>query len=367
MILDRDTLGANGHAIYQVDFFVPAAPQRVPSLAVIAMEPLPANAANNMPLAFYRWGTLANRDLYFSYVNTRPGAQATVPYSADTALFKRVPKPGWHRLALVFEGPEKIRCFIDGNEPKFSPINDKTLRKLQVGVLQSDPKFSYDAYIDNLSIQWTAEDVALPASPYAAGWPPAPAAAASGQTVAKAAAKPAEPKSAESRSNDIQWAEPGDAWQETQRSKRPLLFYFTATGFATADRLDSILATDSRAKTFLDAHCRSRIDVNQLMGGRIAQRYGIFKVPTFLIVSPDSKELARVTFGKDDTWDTLRPTPGGEVGGSPAGFTSENPDTAASANPTPAVSFIPCIPHLYQQKSPHAARISTCFPESASR
>jgi hypothetical protein len=37
-----------------------------------------------------------------------------------------------------------------------------------------------------------------------------------------------------------------------------------------------------------------KVDVNQLGGGTLAQRFGIVRVPTFMVMGPDGKELKRI-------------------------------------------------------------------------
>src|SRR5690606_35599835 len=91
-------------------------------------------------------------------------------YEFDKAFRNEIPRPGWHRFALVCEGPSTIRCYVDGRETPFSPITDNSMKEIMVGLLLADSQRSYVCYADNLSIQVSDEAPALPASPYDAGW-----------------------------------------------------------------------------------------------------------------------------------------------------------------------------------------------------
>ena len=47
-----------------------------------------------------------------------------------------------------------------------SPVEEPSLRKLQVGLMLVESKNHYSCYADNLSIQWSPENVPLPDSPW---------------------------------------------------------------------------------------------------------------------------------------------------------------------------------------------------------
>jgi hypothetical protein len=296
--LDRDQLGENGRALYQADFFLPGGEAGdLPAIAVLAMEPVEKGPAPKNPASYYRFG-VGDKRTYFSFM--KPGLATAAVYKMDKQLLTLIPRPGWHRFAIVFEGPDTIRCFVDGREASFSPLNEPTLRKLSVGVLGAWRSITYDAYIDNLSTQFTSDVSDMPLSPYSADWT-IPAGPASLRKAGSAAAT-AQP---DSGTLPGQWLEPNGAWTAAQRDGKPFLMYFYAPGMGASSETDQIFRTDQRAQAFLARHACTRIDVNQYEGGTIAKKYSVFKVPTFIAVSPDGKAHRRTVFRKGNQWNMI--------------------------------------------------------------
>lgn len=289
IVLDRNQLGEKGRALFQADFFVPAG-KHAPSLAVLAAEPQGAKKTiREVAKTFYRFGfTLGNR-LYYSLVLASGETKNFVP---DPALFTRIPRPAWHRFALVFEGADKFSCYIDGQKTSFSPVTDGSVRQMVVGVLCVDKTESYDCYVDNLSIQVSNEAPEKPASPYASTW-------------SSTGAGPSMQPVATPSLDGLQWPEPEEAWTKAQMAKKPLLLYFQAPGIPNVQALDNILQTDPDAREFLASHVCARVDVNQLKGGTIAKQYGVFRVPTMIVIAPDTSWHKRATFSKNTTWKQL--------------------------------------------------------------
>jgi len=289
VILNRDQLGARGRALYQADFFVPGGSVPLPSLAVLAMEP--PFPGEKIPKSIYRFGMTKAFRMYFSYVIR--GTEEATMYKEDRVFSEKMPRPAWHRFAIVFEGPNTIRCYVDGNELSFSPIQEPTLRKLQVGLMLADKEYSYTCYADNLCIQYTPQDVPLPDSPYLASWEK----------------KPSQPQTTIIQPPTIEtafvWLDPDTAWQQSSVTQSSMLVYFHAPKIADTLRLNQIFETDKKAQDFLRKYILVKVDVNQLQGGMIAQKYRVFKVPTIIIFNPNGTEKLRAIFGKNDTWGTL--------------------------------------------------------------
>jgi hypothetical protein len=309
LILDRDRLGAEGRALYQADFFIPAADMTLPNVAVLAMEP--PEPGKNTPKAFYRFGIALNRALYFSTM-VQTEAEARL-YVQDRSYLEKITRPGWHRFAIVFRGPTTIHCYIDGIEMPFSPIEEPTFRKLQVGIMVADKEKAYDCFVDNLSIQWATEDAPLPDSPYAEGWVPKignPAQVASGpadaapSTAATGTASPGAPK-ATAAEEPILWYDPATGYEKATAAKKPLMVCFYAPRIPATQTLSQIFDTHPSAQAFLRQHVLAQIDINQLQGGELAKRFLVFKVPTIIQIGPDGQEKARATFARDDTWETF--------------------------------------------------------------
>lgn len=307
-VVDRTKLGPNGRALFQADFYIEGG-DSYPSIAVLAMEPPKGAVNNNVPSikgSFYRFGITKGDRLYFSQIT--PGAELATRFEQDRDLLAQIPTPGWHRFALVCEGPETIRCFIDGREASFSPLQDTALSSVMVGLLLAENASAYTAYADNLSIQISDDAPALPASPYDAGWT-LPAGAST--KAASSGASTARPTANVTTALAEEWLPPTQAWAKAQQEKKGLLLYFYAPGVQRVERVNELLASDAGAKAYMARHACARVDVNQLEGGSIAKKYGIFKVPTFLVIAPDASDYKMYSPGANDTWQKIE----GEFGG----------------------------------------------------
>lgn len=296
IILDRDAIGQRGRALYQADFFIPGTSDTLPNIAVLAMVPL--QPGETRPNTFYRFGITKNSVLYFSRHTL--GETTTQVYHQDATFISKLRRPGWHRFAIVFEGAEIIRCYVDGQELPFNPIRENTLRQLQVGIMLVDITNAYDAYIDNISIQWTEEDVPLPDSPWVEPSSVAP-------TASSGAFQVSSPEPAMGhRLDEISWYDPATGWALANSTQRSMLAYFMAPRIATTQELDQIFLTDSAARAYVQQFVPVRIDVNQLQGGQIAGNLNITRVPTIVIFNPDGTEGGRATFTTRNTWETFR-------------------------------------------------------------
>jgi len=316
-ILDRNRLGEKGKALYQADFFVPAPGEVVPNIAVLAMEPMVPG--EKKPRSFYRFGMTENRHVYFSYVVQ--DEKNALDYKFDEALFRRLPRPGWHRFAIVFEGPSRIHCYIDGQEVYFDkPVEESTIQQLRVGVMLANKKKDDMVYVDNLSIQWTNEDYPIPASPYVGSWGEtfitsapqspvtAPEAILPGMEAAAQLAASIQAVSTPSASAPLgppQWLDTETGWRTSTATKIPMLVYFSAPNVPSVEQLDSVFSSDSDSQRFVRKYIPVKIDVNQLQGGQLAKKFGIFKLPSIVIMDSTGKEITRAIYGKNDNWQTF--------------------------------------------------------------
>ncbi|MCD6385378.1 thioredoxin family protein [Candidatus Sumerlaeota bacterium] len=290
VILNRDALGRAGRALFQADFFLPPSNEILPSLAVLAMEPLPPG--EHTPQSFYRFGITLNKMVYFSHViMSEPTARV---FKFDTQFPKTLPRPGWHRFAIVFEGTSRIRCYVDGFEPRFSPLEEPSLRKLQVGIMLADKKNTYQCFVDNLSIQWTPQDVPLPDSPYASSW----------RTSAPGLTLRPTPLPVGGASSFV-WLDYRTAFTKSPYVNTQRLLYFQAPRLQITRQLEKIFATNPSAQSFLRKYTLVKIDVNQLQGGTLAQQYSVFKVPTLILIDQTGRETARAIVGKLDNWESI--------------------------------------------------------------
>lgn len=303
IILERHRLGAKGRALFQADFYFPPAPYPVPSVAVLAMEPMKPNQES--PTSFYRFGITQNKYVYFSHVVT--GEKEARVYKTDTSFLPKIPRGTWHRFAIIVEGQDTIRCYVDGHEPSYSPIKDSTMKNMQVGVMLADGTNQYDAFIDNLSIQWTNEDVPLPDSPWAHTWTGS-APVRLTQTAPVRSTTPsaaATPGSTSAATGPVEWFDVETGWKQAVDQQKPMLVYFLAPRLAATAQLDQMITGSPDAQAFLRQHSCVKVDVNQLQGGTYAAQFNIFKVPTLMVFDQQGKEKVRAVFNRNDTWATM--------------------------------------------------------------
>jgi len=294
VVLDRDKLGMTGRALYQADFFIPSDGLYLPSIAVLAMEPL--SPGETTPRSFYRFGLSKNVFLYFSHVVI--DEETARIFKQDKAFISKIPRPGWHRFAIVFEGVSNIRCYIDGHEPDFSPVEESSLRKLQVGIMLAERDTTYDCFVDNLSIQWTPEDVPIPDSPFAYTWgggasPP------SGTFLTNI--RP----SMQTSIPAIQWLDAATAWERCKATQTPMLIYLYAPKIPATLKLNNMFDTNPAAQNFLKRYVLVRMNVNQYQGGHMAKKFGVFKVPTVIIMDTSQRILGQGIFSNMDTWQSF--------------------------------------------------------------
>ncbi len=286
VMLYRSRLGARGKALFQADFFVPDDSQPMTNMAVLAMEPM--KEGRNKPRSFYRFGVApvgskARRYVYFSHMD----GQESKVWVRDTEMYNALSKPAWHRFSILFEGQRTVRCYIDGVETSFSPMTETELQTMQVGIMVADNDSTTVSWVDNLSIQWAMQDHPLPDVVYARSWAPG---AGGGDGL---------PPGGRS------WFTPQAGRLESNRRQTPMLVYLHSPEVAATKELNNLFATSTSARTFLDSHIPIEVDVNQLYGGSVAERLGVYRVPTLIVMNPDGSEAGRTTFVEGNSWSDI--------------------------------------------------------------
>lgn len=293
--LDRRQLGATGKALYQADVFLPAPGQPLPNTALLALVQDPNARGGSYKM--YRFGfseAPAAEAVYFAYanpdLNKTPGAP--IVYKHQKLAGFNLKRPGWHRLQMIFVGQEEIFCAIDLQSTSFSPVREKSLSVLNAGIMVASTKGANSVIVDNVSIQWSFENVPLPDSPW---------------LLPMANADAPNENLMESGSSVFWLTDPQKAWKLASAQKRPILAQFYAPRIPTYARLKEITPNDDETKALLNRFVLLKVDVNQLGGGTLAQKFGIVRVPTFMIMGPDGKEMKRVPFaGTQTTWGQLK-------------------------------------------------------------
>jgi len=282
--LYRSRIQREGRALFEADFYIPADPGKIPSLAILAMDPV--LDASNSPKSFYRFGLTLNKRIYFSYIT--PENTLNPPFFSDIEMPKILRRPGWHRFSILFEGQETIRLFVDGIEPSFSPVKDKSLQSLQLGILLADPENDYTAYADNMTIYWSEKALPIPESPF---------------SFTEVAQTP--------QSQDVQVE--GFAWKSLQEGRdlfsqnpRPMVILFHSPGNPNSEKLIEIIKSTSQAQTYLSRFIPVLADVASPDVFSYAEKLKIFKTPTLLLMNYQGEPTRRVLFSPFDNWNTLQ-------------------------------------------------------------
>ena len=288
--LDRASLGKTRKAIVQADFYFKERTPQPLGIAVLAAEIDPRTP--DVVSSFYRFGLNNFNELYFSYLDGRKD-QEPIKYIREDMNKYKLEIPGWHRFQMVFQENNKIYCYIDGMELNFSPVEEDSLKTLQMGVMiAAQPKQVANCLMDNLSIQVAEENLPLPQSPWAK--------TTSGRPSPFDTQVPHIPSAS---LTDLNWFTTSEAAVESNLQKKlPYLVLFYSP-FTTANAsLNQIMSSDLSARNFLKQFVLVYIDVNQLGGGSLAQKLDIFKVPCFVLLDFSGKEITRVYFESDMSW-----------------------------------------------------------------
>ncbi|MBN1901326.1 thioredoxin family protein [Candidatus Sumerlaeota bacterium] len=301
LTLNRNLLGDKGRALYQADFYLPHEGEPYPAMSVFAVDHEIGEMVKRWN--WYRFG-IDNQNIYFSYNNGYIKKGAPVLYLHEKIRNLSLRRPGWHRFQIVFEGKEKIICAIDGSPLSFSPIMEGALRNLRAGIMvASAPDKPGECFADNLSVQWTPEDVPFPDSP----WVSQEVASSPSNSIANPLLSMNSPTPSDSLSHN--WLTiPEEAWQKGLAEKKSLLILFYAPRVKMYQELLPILEADPHALNLLSQFILLKIEVNQLKGGKIAETFKVNKVPAFVVMEPVSgKETARAVMLSDTPWAKVAP------------------------------------------------------------
>jgi hypothetical protein len=299
--MDRTRLGPTGRALYQGDFWVPAEGEPMPTQALLAVVP---KEGNQFSFNFYRFGLLdSGTHIFFAYTGGQP---APVIYQSQPLSEFNLKRPGWHRFQIIFEGSDRIICAIDGQQTSFSPIIEPTLTKLHPGIMVTATKGSGTMIADNLSIQWTMEDVPLPDSPWEAlrnGESPTIANAGT-STPAVSGAGNAEAASLYDSDSLTWYKDPTDAWRSAV--DKPTLVLFYAPRIEPYRYLKSITPNTPEVEALFQKFSLARVDANQLSGGKIAQDRKIARLPTLFVIDAAGREKGRIPILSNETkWEDI--------------------------------------------------------------
>lgn len=308
---DRKNMGENTTAIVQADLFLKRLSEPMSGLAVLATQinPETPQVIDRM----YRLGVDGKGFIYFSYWNKNDPQlnEKSEDYPREDMNRYNLKIPGWHRFRMAFKSQGKIHCYVDGVETSFSPITETSLDTLQMGVMvASSSTTAVDTCItDNLSIQVADEDIPLPISPWRDEYNPHTANPLAEDFPVSNAPNPLAvgiPQLAQStQSVPLSWFKtvPEAVQSNTQRLSYLVLYY---SPYAKANmELDRIISTDMAVREYLRHFVLVSVDVNQLGGGALAQKFGVFRFPCFMQINTKGDEVSRSIFKSGMKWDDV--------------------------------------------------------------
>lgn len=293
-ILKRDLLQEHHKAIIQADFYMQNPSQDMVGMALLAAEILPSQSGKIT--TYYRLGINRLGQVYFSYIDGRI-QERPLMYVKQESPGLKLKTPGWHRFQMVFQGQSKIKCFVDAKETDFSPLSENSLKTIGMGVMISgQPNPTVISIIDNLSIQLAEEDIPLPNSP----WDDSES--ANNHSLFKNQA----PHIPAATFPDLFWHNTAEeAVQANAQIKKPYLVLFFSPFVKANSSLNQIINSDISARNFFKQYVLVAIDVNQLAGGALAQKCGVFKLPCFVTMDFNGMETSRLYFKEDMEWKTI--------------------------------------------------------------
>lgn len=97
------------------------------------------------------------------------------------------------------------------------------------------------------------------------------------------------------------WKTPEEAWAQAQASNKSMLLFFYSPGVPVAESLAKLIE-GPEAQGYMDGCCAARVNVTEKAGQAVAQKYGVYKVPTLLVITPDAKSYKMVTPGNSTDW-----------------------------------------------------------------
>ncbi|MEQ8819560.1 MAG: hypothetical protein RLY93_04900 [Sumerlaeia bacterium] len=269
--LNRQKLGPNGAALFQVDFYFPEDTASHPTMAILG------NASDDTGRGgyrFYRFGIDRDR-IYFSFTN---GKSSPDIYLRQPLSEFNLPTPGWHRLQMIFNGQEEILCAIDGQITSFSPIKDATLSVLEPGVMVTRPKEGGEkaVYADNLEIMWTANAAD---DPPVAPW-----------LLQNTSSLPVRGLQANLWNlGGFEWTlSPSEAWKQANEESKVIFAVFHGDDQAANEEVMKILSAED-AKFILSQCVPLRVDVGTNSGQVFAQRYSLGEFPSVAVIRVDGR------------------------------------------------------------------------------
>jgi hypothetical protein len=98
------------------------------------------------------------------------------------------------------------------------------------------------------------------------------------------------------------WLTPEAAWAQAQAEKKNMVLLFQSPQVGICDSLCKLMETNRAARAFLSKCSVGRVNVAESEGQKIAQKYGIYKIPAILMIASDAKSYQRITPTDISSW-----------------------------------------------------------------
>ncbi len=296
----RDELDSRGAALLQVDFFLPDADQPVPNISVMA-TPKGGSAYAMYRAGFDKRGSI----FYFSYSDgVTPGP---ILFQTQPAMELPIHKPGWNRLQLLLNDDDTIVAGMNGQSASFCPLFEGTLDNLLGGVMVSHTDILQPVVLDNLALLFTDEDE-LPEADTAYAVTPRPV-ESTPREISAPPPRQAKPEiSLIDTNGPLYWHDdPEAAWAETQRRATKCLILFTDSSSSGHEHLRMTIPGNAITRREFERFALLKLDVSDAIGKRNAQKFGVSKLPSFVVLARDGSERGRLKVDAQvTTWNEIQ-------------------------------------------------------------
>lgn len=239
--------------------------------ASLYLLPSPETTKNNAALLaisdlgsveqYYRFG-YANTSIYFQFFNSSNFSEALY----DPDLGKSLAVPGWHTFTMRFSGADQINFFVDGKETAFSPINQKDIKKFQLGVLMWDKETFNPLFVDDLKIMnFGAQTSGL-------------------KTTSTEKNQPAFQQQKQTGAvSSIKWYDDiNQAWYAAKQENKKMLLYIYSPSVARCAEFEQKTLNNPAAIDLMSKYIMVKVD--GVKNTNISERFDIFKMPTLLLI-----------------------------------------------------------------------------------
>ncbi|MBN1902846.1 thioredoxin family protein [Candidatus Sumerlaeota bacterium] len=217
---------------------------------------------------YYRFG-YRKSTIYFSMFDGAGFMEAVY----DPEMGASLVVPGWHAFSMRFDKTEKIFFYVDGKPTFFSPMGKKDIAMFRMGALGWDRKSFMPILADDFKVSLYS----TPPEQTRITYQPAP-----GIPIATPTAPSPSTNTPITPHKNIWFEDTARAVQEAQRTGKKFLVFFYIQNHAKSQKLEQTVLNDPAVQKTLDKFVL--VKINGRINTADADRYGIFKYPTLLVL-----------------------------------------------------------------------------------